>query len=165
MLKVGYEIKRTSILKDIADINNSHWTLIAYEFARVHESWYKEHGEYYRRETAEQVEEGLRIKKEDYFKAKNSRLKLRNKLEEVMNEKGIDIFISPSAPGPAPVGIESTGNPVMNLPWTNAGMPTITVPAGTTLEVLPLGLQMSAQYEADEKLLNWAGNIATLLGD
>ncbi|MGM0421084.1 MAG: amidase [Bacillota bacterium] len=163
--KAGYEIKKTSILGKIEEINNSHRTLIAYEFTRVHEGWYKEYGEDYGRETANLIEEGLKIKEEDYLKAKNDRLKLRNRLQETMKEKGIDIFISPSAPGPAPAGIDSTGNPVMNLPWTNAGLPTITVPAGKTVEGLPLGLQMSARYEADEQLLHWARNIAVLLED
>ncbi|MFN2363557.1 MAG: amidase, partial [Halarsenatibacteraceae bacterium] len=161
--KAGYQIKNTSILEDIADINNSHRTLIAYEFARVHKDWYKEYKELYRKETADLIEKGLKIKKEDYLQAKAERLKLRNKFERVMKEQGIDIFISPSAPGPAPAGIDSTGDPVMNLPWTNAGLPAITVPAGKTEEGLPLGLQLAAGFNGDEKLLKWAGNIAKIL--
>lgn len=163
--KAGYEVKKTSILEDIADINKSHRILIAYEFAKVHEEWYKEFGDLYRRKTAELIEEGFKIKKEDYLRARDNRLQLRNQFEKIMNEEGIDIFISPSAPGPAPEGIESTGDPVMNLPWTNAGLPTITVPSGKSRKGLPLGLQMSGRYEADEKLLKWAGNIAELLRD
>ncbi|MCZ7669145.1 MAG: hypothetical protein M5U34_19120 [Chloroflexi bacterium] len=29
-----------------------------------------------------------------------------------------------------PAGLESTGDPVMDLPWTYAGLPTLTLPAG-----------------------------------
>ncbi|MFW5790832.1 MAG: amidase family protein, partial [Bacillota bacterium] len=138
---------------------------IAYEFARVHREWYKEYKDLYRKETADLIEKGLKIKKEDYLQAKSERLKLRNKFKKVMDEEGIDLFISPSAPGPAPEGIDSTGDPVMNLPWTNAGLPAITVPAGKTEEGLPLGLQLAAGYGLDERLLKWACDIADLLGN
>ena len=161
--KAGYQFKKTSILEDIAEINKSHRRLIAYEFARVHSEWYKEYKDLYRKETADLIEKGLKVKKEDYNQAKAERLKLRSKFKKIMNDEGIDIFISPSAPGPAPEGIDSTGDPVMNLPWTNAGLPAITVSAGKTEKGLPLGLQLAAGYNQDEKLLHWAGEIAELL--
>ena len=88
---------------------------------------------------------------------------LKNKFTEIMEKEGIDIFISPAAIGPAPEGLKSTGDPVMNLPWTNAGLPVITVPSGQTSEGLPFGLQLAAKHETDEKLLKWAKNIAGLL--
>lgn len=158
--RAGYEVKETAILKDIAEINKSHRILIAYEFARVHQKWYKEFRNLYRRKTAELIEEGFKIKKEDYLQARDNRLILRNQLEEIMNQAGIDIFISPAAPGPAPEGIDSTGDPVMNLPWTNAGLPAITVPSGKSRKGLPFGLQLVSGYNTDEMLLKWADNIS-----
>jgi Asp-tRNA(Asn)/Glu-tRNA(Gln) amidotransferase A subunit family amidase len=44
----------------------------------------------------------------------------------------------------------------MNLPWTHAGMPAITLPAGTAPDGLPLGLQLVAEAEEDEMLLAWS---------
>jgi aspartyl-tRNA(Asn)/glutamyl-tRNA(Gln) amidotransferase subunit A len=35
-----------------------------------------------------------------------------------------------------------TGDPVMNLPWTHAGLPALGVPAGHNAEGLPMGLQI-----------------------
>ena len=66
---------------------------------------------------------------------------------------GIDLWVSPSALGPAPEGIHATGDPNMNLPWTHAGMPAITLPAGKAQNGLPLGLQCVAPFGADERLL------------
>ena len=51
----------------------------------------------------------------------------------------------------------------MNLPWTHAGVPAITVPAGQNAQGLPFGAQLIAPYGADEQLLAWAGPIATVL--
>jgi Asp-tRNA(Asn)/Glu-tRNA(Gln) amidotransferase A subunit family amidase len=43
----------------------------------------------------------------------------------------------------------------MNLPWTHAGLPTLTLPAGKNQQGLPLGLQLTAGWYADEHLLAW----------
>jgi Asp-tRNA(Asn)/Glu-tRNA(Gln) amidotransferase A subunit family amidase len=65
------------------------------------------------------------------------------------------MWVCPSAPGPAPEGIENSGDPTMNLPWTHAGMPVITLPAGWAENGLPLGLQFVARFGGDEYLAAW----------
>ena len=72
-----------------------------------------------------------------------------------LSEADADCWLAPAAPGPAPEGLESTGDVVMNLPWTHAGMPVVSLPAGTT-DGLPLGVQVAAPRGADERLLEWA---------
>jgi Asp-tRNA(Asn)/Glu-tRNA(Gln) amidotransferase A subunit family amidase len=80
-----------------------------------------------------------------------------------MEREEVDLWVSPAAVGPAPKGIAKTGDPVMNLPWTHAGMPALTLPAGRAADGLPLGLQVVAQAMADEQLLAWAEPMATAL--
>ncbi len=53
----------------------------------------------------------------------------------------------------------------MNLPWTHAGMPAITLPSGRSEMGLPLGLQLIGRFGEDEALLADARQIAELLGD
>jgi Asp-tRNA(Asn)/Glu-tRNA(Gln) amidotransferase A subunit family amidase len=48
----------------------------------------------------------------------------------------------------------------MNLPWTHAGMPAITLPAGRSKNGLPLGLQLVAPFGEDEQLLAWCQVLA-----
>jgi Asp-tRNA(Asn)/Glu-tRNA(Gln) amidotransferase A subunit family amidase len=72
-----------------------------------------------------------------------------------MNANGIDAWISPAAPGPAPTGLQATGVPIMNLPWTHAGMPAVSLPGGS-VDGLPIGLQVAARFGDDERLLRWA---------
>jgi Asp-tRNA(Asn)/Glu-tRNA(Gln) amidotransferase A subunit family amidase len=50
----------------------------------------------------------------------------------------------------------------MNLPWTNSGLPTVSVPSGRAGNGLPLSLQLVAPYLGDELLLYWAGGVAEL---
>jgi Asp-tRNA(Asn)/Glu-tRNA(Gln) amidotransferase A subunit family amidase len=47
----------------------------------------------------------------------------------------------------------------MNLPWTYAGLPAITIPAGKSKNKLPLGLQFSGSFPDDEQLLGFVKNI------
>lgn len=47
----------------------------------------------------------------------------------------------------------------MNRPWTYAGLPAVTVPAGT-VDGLPLGLQCVGRFGEGERLLAWADAIA-----
>jgi Asp-tRNA(Asn)/Glu-tRNA(Gln) amidotransferase A subunit family amidase len=54
------------------------------------------------------------------------------------------------------VGLDSTGDPVMNLPWTYAGLPVVSIPTGRNAAGLPLGTQLIGRWYEDEKLLYWA---------
>ena len=41
---------------------------------------------------------------------------------------GLDVLVTPSAPGEAPAGLEWTGDPGFNLIWTSLHVPCVTVP-------------------------------------
>jgi Asp-tRNA(Asn)/Glu-tRNA(Gln) amidotransferase A subunit family amidase len=53
---------------------------------------------------------------------------------------------------------------VLSLPFTQAGMPAVAVPAGTTGAGLPLGLQLVGRRGDDERLLAWAEGVAQVCG-
>ena len=76
-----------------------------------------------------------------------------------MEQHSIDLWLSPPARGAAPHGLDSTGDPVMNLPWTHAGLPTLTLPAGKNSAGLPLGLQLTGRWYGDEAMLSFAHQI------
>jgi Asp-tRNA(Asn)/Glu-tRNA(Gln) amidotransferase A subunit family amidase len=80
-----------------------------------------------------------------------------------MDEHRVDLWLSPAAPGPAPHGLASTGSPVMNIPWTQAGLPTLTIPSGTSKNGLPLGLQITGRWMEDAELLDWSQEIARVV--
>jgi Asp-tRNA(Asn)/Glu-tRNA(Gln) amidotransferase A subunit family amidase len=51
----------------------------------------------------------------------------------------------------------------MNLPWTQAGFPVLSLPFGRSAGGLPLGLQLAASRDDDERLLAWAGDLEGVL--
>lgn len=74
-----------------------------------------------------------------------------------------DVLLSPTAPTPA-FGIgENTSDPVkmyladvMTVPPSLAGLPALSVPAGTTPDGLPIGVQLIGAYRADALLMSLA---------
>lgn len=162
MLQVaGYPVKRVSTLEDIAELNVLHRRLVFGEFAREHERLFAAYAERYRPRTVEAIRTGQTVDDAELAALRARPQALRARLEEQMDAEGIDLWVCPAATGPAPVGLAATGDPNMNLPWTHAGLPAITIPAGHASNGLPLGLQLVARFGADERLLAWAAQAAT----
>ncbi|CAH2603597.1 Amidase [Rhodovastum atsumiense] len=77
--------------------------------------------------------------------------------------EGVDVLLTPSAPGEAPVGLDATGDPVFNYIWTSLHVPCVTVPAGTGPGGAPLGVQIIARRGEDRAALIWAQWVAAAL--
>ncbi len=76
--------------------------------------------------------------------------------------EGMDLLLTPAAPGEAPEGLDWTGDPAFNIIWTSLGVPCVTVPAGVGPRGLPLGVQIVAATDA--AALGWAGWVTAALG-
>lgn len=139
-------------------------TVNRYELAATHEKWFDEHRERYRPETAAGIERGRSISDSAYAEAHDHLDQLRAGLDDRFADAGVDVLVAPSAIGAAPVGIESTGDPAMALPWTYAGVPAVSLPGATTAVGLPLGFQLIAPAGADEALLAAAATLEPVLG-
>jgi Asp-tRNA(Asn)/Glu-tRNA(Gln) amidotransferase A subunit family amidase len=157
---MGCKLKHVPSFSKIEHLNQLHRRMIFAEFAHEHREMYKEHAPLYRPRTAEIIEIGSTVDDQEVNEARSHCGKLRAELENQMAQANIDLWVCPSALGPAPEGLEITGDPNMNLPWTHAGMPVITLPAGKADNGLPLGLQFVAFFGADECLLGWCRMLA-----
>ena len=78
--------------------------------------------------------------------------------------EGLDVLVTPSAPGEAPAGLGWTGDPIFNLIWTSLHVPCVTVPAGVGPNGLPLGIQIVARIGEDRHALAWAQWVAAVVG-
>jgi Asp-tRNA(Asn)/Glu-tRNA(Gln) amidotransferase A subunit family amidase len=68
---------------------------------------------------------------------------------------GVDAVITVTAPGAAPVGLGSTGNPIFVVPGSLLGVPVVTLPQLES-SGLPLGLQILGFSGADAELFGIA---------
>jgi Asp-tRNA(Asn)/Glu-tRNA(Gln) amidotransferase A subunit family amidase len=71
-----------------------------------------------------------------------------------------EVLLTPSAPGGAPAGLASTGDPIFNRPWQLLGCPMLSLPVpaalGTAEGGLPLGISVVARPGEDAKLFTAA---------
>ena len=77
--------------------------------------------------------------------------------------EGLDVLVTPSAPGQAPKGLAWTGDPIFNLIWTSLHVPCVTVPAGEGPDGLPLGIQVVGRRGEDRSVLAWAQWVAAAI--
>lgn len=160
----GYELRRAEVFPDIDTINERHNRLVAADAALAHDEWFEQYSDRYASETAALINEGRAVSTEEIAAGRRGRTDLRDELEDHMTDDGIDLWISPGAPGVAPEGIDTTGDPTMNLPWTHSGMPTVAVPT-EQVDGLPIGIQCSGRFGADEQVLEWSTEIAAVFAD
>lgn len=73
-----------------------------------------------------------------------------------------DAAVTLSAPGPAPLGLASTGNSVFNVPASLLGVPAITLPV-LSVDGLPLGFQSMGYLNGDAALFSAAAWVRNLL--
>jgi Asp-tRNA(Asn)/Glu-tRNA(Gln) amidotransferase A subunit family amidase len=159
----GYKIKSLNVMPDFDAIRERQYLITAAEAARVHKEWFPRFRDLYHPKTIELLERGGSISDEALAEALRGCDRLWDELTHLMDEHRIDLWISPSAPGPALKGLESTGDPVMNLPWTQVGFPALNLPSGRSADGLPLGLQLTARWHEDEVLLGWAEEVEAAL--
>ena len=162
--RAGYSVRRVQVLPDIEAINRRHNRIFAAQMAREHAPWFDRYVSLYRPRTLAALREGQEITDQELAEMLPGRLALRRALEDTMEREGIDLWVCPSATGPAPEGLASTGSPLMNLPWTHAGVPAVSLPAGSAANGLPLGFQCAGRFMQDEHLLAWAEPMSRIVG-
>jgi amidase len=76
----------------------------------------------------------------------------------------VDALLTPAAPGEAPVGLESTGDPAFARVWTLLGTPCASLPVARGPAGLPLGVQVVGAPGRDGALAATCAWIAGALG-
>ena len=100
-----------------------------------------------------------------YLKAQKARTLLINAYNEAFEK--YDALVCAVAPAPAFKFGEKTNDPlqmymedVMSVPPSMAGLPALAVPAGTSKDGLPIGVQLIGPRQSDQMLINIAKTIA-----
>jgi Asp-tRNA(Asn)/Glu-tRNA(Gln) amidotransferase A subunit family amidase len=102
----------------------------------------------------QQLDNAAAITPAAYDDARRLARQARRALVDFM--EGIDVLLTPSAPGAAPHGLESTGKPTFNRLWTLLGTPCVNVPGLFDSAGLPLGVQIVGRFARDRLALEAA---------
>ena len=160
--RAGLRLVEAELPVEIERVARLHRRLVAAEAFQAHGAWLDTHREALHPKTVTLLEDGRAVSDAVLGEARASRLAVRRVLEDGLRTLGADLWLSPAAPGPAPEGLSSTGDPIMNLPWTHAGLPTLVLPDRTP-GTLPTGLQIAGSFGADLSVLAWGERLEALL--
>jgi Asp-tRNA(Asn)/Glu-tRNA(Gln) amidotransferase A subunit family amidase len=111
-----------------------------------------------------QVETHIDMPRSRYTEAAQHAAECRSRFAQLLLDADVDVLITPSAPDEAPLGLESTGEALFNRNWTLLWVPCVTLPAGFGPKGLPLGVQLVAARDQDERLLRSAHWVRQALG-
>lgn len=131
-----------------------HRTIMMRECYLTHQEWFQANPEAYFPKVRGWVEEGQNTSDQAYDNAQLQRGQLMSQFARIYGS--FDALLLPAARGAAP-GPETTGDPVLNAPWTLLGVPCLTVPISFSGEGLPLGVQLVTPGHGNKymkKLLN-----------
>jgi Asp-tRNA(Asn)/Glu-tRNA(Gln) amidotransferase A subunit family amidase len=107
------------------------------------------------------LDETVGLQPAAYDEARGIARRARGALAEIFD--GVDVLLTFSAPGAAPKGLASTGDPRFNRLWTLMGVPCVNIPATIAEGGLPVGVQVIARFGDDARALAVAAFVEAAL--
>ena len=150
----GARIRDLDLPPIFADATHAHRIIQGYEAFRAlafeYEGWRDRLGPVLRR----QLGDAASIDADAYDQARRTTRRARQALLDLLADG--EVILTPSAPGAAPPGLGSTGEPTFNRLWTLLGTPCVNVPGLSDQTGLPLGVQIVARFGRDRFALSAA---------
>jgi aspartyl-tRNA(Asn)/glutamyl-tRNA(Gln) amidotransferase subunit A len=152
--RAGATVSKIELPASFAELAAAGLTVLEAEAAAYHQPSFLEHAADYSPEMRSLVEAGLRLSATAYVRANRARLAFREDVMPLLAAH--DALLCPTAPAPAPAGLGSTGDGSLCAPWSNAGVPAITLPSGIASSGLPHAIQLVQAAGASGRLLSVA---------
>ena len=159
---LGETVAEVELGPSFARAVEMHRTIMEVEMAHNLRRDYEKGGDRFSAVLRELVERGRGHRAVDYTAAVAGIPSLNGALDPVFDE--FDAIVTPAAPGEAPRGLESTGNPIFCTIWTYLGTPAVTLPLLRSAAGMPLGVQLVGRRDNDARLLRTAHWLVKDLG-
>ena len=150
----GARVTDAELPAAFARLVDTQKAIMAYESARNYAYEFDAHREALSPALRELIASGGRIGRQAFDAACADARRARREFDAFMT--GFDFLLTPSAVGEAPKGLGATGDPLFSRLWTLLHVPSLTLPAGTGPQGLPVGVQLIGRRGADDELLAWA---------
>lgn len=111
---------------------------------------------------AKTIRNGLTIPRAQYIDALKTVELCRQRTAQVFDD--IDVLLTPTVNGEAPVGLGNTGDHRFQSLWTQLRTPAVTLPTHAGPNGMPVGIQLVGPCYADNKLLAIAQRVFAVLG-
>ena len=147
----GFDVQPAALPEAFRDAYKNHLQLVSAEVAHAHRRTYEQYQAHYAPKLRGVILKGQGISAEQLAGCLKHRAELQVELDGLFDR--FDLLLTPSAPGAAPRGLDTTGDPRMSLVFTHTGVPSLTLPAELSPAGLPLGVQIVARKNQDMYLL------------
>lgn len=161
LARAGYDVRPIELPADFAGLNPHHRITIATEVGRALTREWAEQRHLLSDKLCSFIETGLAAPPGTYERAQEAIAVARRDFDVLMGDW--DALLCPSAAGEAPVGLDTTGDPVFNSMWSLLGAPCVSLPFASGPNGLPVGIQFVSARGRDEKLLALAEAVTGLL--
>jgi Asp-tRNA(Asn)/Glu-tRNA(Gln) amidotransferase A subunit family amidase len=160
--KAGAKIKELELPPIFGEAMRAHGIIQGYEAFRALAFEYDRHRDRLGPILRRQLDGAASIDADAYDNARRATRRTRQALVDVLADG--EVMLTPSAPGAAPHGLGSTGEPTFNRLWTLLGTPCVNVPGLADTAGLPLGVQVVARFGRDRFALSAAAFLQEAIG-
>jgi Asp-tRNA(Asn)/Glu-tRNA(Gln) amidotransferase A subunit family amidase len=157
---LGAQVEEVELFPSAQDAWQWHQAIMSAEMALNLEREWKIGRDRLSDQLRKQIEAGRELRAVDYQRALRQIAPIHESFLKLFEQR-YDALLTPSAPGAAPRGLMSTGDPSFCTLWTLCGMPAIALPLLQSGRGLPIGVQLVGPRYGDARLLRTARWLAS----
>jgi Asp-tRNA(Asn)/Glu-tRNA(Gln) amidotransferase A subunit family amidase len=157
---LGDRVEEVELFPSATEAWDWHRTIMDAEMAANLEREYQQGRDHLSEPLCALLERGQKIRAVEYQRALAQIAPVHESFLELFEQR-YNAILTPAAPGPAPKGLASTGDPSFCTLWTYCGMPAISLPLLESAKSLPIGVQLVGPRHGDARLLRTARWLAT----
>ncbi|ATU95207.1 amidase [Phyllobacterium zundukense] len=161
MKLAGAHVARLELPDILQQAHQLHEAIMGYEAVRALAEEREFHGSKLSDRLAAFLDENAAQSDENYGASLAVAVAAREAVAELFS--AFDAIITPSAPGEAPIGLESTGSSEFNRLWTLLHLPVVNVSGMKGAEGLPLGIQVVGAHGDDDRILPIAASVERVI--
>jgi len=159
---LGERVEEVDLFPSAAAAWDWHKTIMEVDMAASFEREWQQGRDRLSQQLSALIERGREVRAVDYKRALGAVAPVVASLDELFLER-YDAILTPAAPGVAPKGLGSTGDPRFCTLWTLLGMPALSLPLMQGAGGLPLGAQLVGRRGFDARLMRTARWLAEKL--
>jgi Asp-tRNA(Asn)/Glu-tRNA(Gln) amidotransferase A subunit family amidase len=157
---LGDRVEEVELFPSATEARDWHRTIMDAEMAANLAREYDKGRDRLSQPLRELLERGQIVRAVDYQRALSRIAPIHESFLELFEQR-YDAILTPAAPGTAPKGLATTGDPSFCTLWTLCGMPAISLPLIEGANGLPIGVHLVGPRHGDARLLRTAQWLAT----
>ena len=149
--RAGARVEQIPPPPSFGELGKAFWTILTTEPAAYHQEALENRPGTFDPKTLEFLKKGLTTPAVKYVHSLDVQRRFRRDAAVVLQHD--DAILVPSTNFTAPAGLDSTGDPVFNNPWSMSGSPVVGLPSGLSGQGLPMAVQLVGAAFAEGRLL------------